>query len=119
MTTPISNNNAPLANGGDASSVMDDLCRVNLAQMAGSTNYEPNGMNCDIHVGYRPIASSRVPRHVAYSGRVGDASSVMDDLCPVNLAQMACSTNYEPDRLISVQIYHINRCKRSCNKRLV
>jgi len=41
---------------------MDDLCPVNLAQMA---------------------------------------DSVMDDLCPVNLAQMACSTNYEPDRLIS------------------
>ena len=66
---------------------------VNLAHMAGNTNYEPNGMNCDIHVGYVPIASSRVPRHVACSGRVGEASSVMDDLCPVNFAQMACSTN--------------------------
>ena len=63
---------------------MDDLCRVNLAQMAGSKNYQPNEMNCVI--GYRPIASSRVPRHVAYSGRVGLASSVMDDLCRVNLA---------------------------------
>ena len=92
---------------------------VNLAHMAGNTNYEPNGMNCDIHVGYVPIASSRVPRHVACSGRVGGASSVMDDLCPVNFAQMACSTNYEPDRLISIQIYHIHRCERSCNKRLV
>ena len=39
----------------------------------------------EIHVGYGPIASSRVPLHVARSGRVGDASSVMDDLCPVNL----------------------------------
>jgi hypothetical protein len=56
MTTPISNNNVLLANGGDASSVMDDLCRVNLAQMAGNTNYAPNKMNCDIHVGYGPIA---------------------------------------------------------------
>ena len=95
---------------------------VNLAHMAGNTNYEPNGMNCDIHVGYVPIASCRVvnvPRHVACSGRVGDASSVMDDLCPVNFAHMACSTNYEPDRLISIQIYHIHRCERSCNKRLV
>ena len=50
--------------------------------------------------GYRPIASSRVPQHVAHSGRVGDASSIMDDLCPVNLAQMAGSTNYKPDPLI-------------------
>ena len=121
---------------------MDDLCRVNLAQMAGSKNYQPNGMNCHIgyrpfassriplHVtysvrvgdassSYRPIASSRVPLHVAYSGRVGHASSLMDDLCPVNLAQMACSTKYNLHRLISVPIYHINRCKRSCNQRLV
>ena len=60
--------------------------------MAGSTNYAPNEMNCDIHVVYGPIASSRVPLHVAYSGRVGDVSFVMDDLCPVNLAQMGCST---------------------------
>ena len=42
----------------------------------------------EIHVGYGPIASSRVPLHVARSGRVGDASSVMDDLCPVNLARL-------------------------------
>ena len=69
---------------------MDDLCRVKVAQMAGSKNYQPNGMNC--HIGYRPFASSRIPQHVTYSVRVGDASSVMDDLCPVNLAQMACST---------------------------
>ena len=71
---------------------MDDFCRVNLAVQTT----EPNGMICDIHVGYEPIASSRIPRHVhvAYSGRVGDASSVIDDLCPVNLAQMACCTNY-------------------------
>ena len=64
--------------------------------MAGSTctNNKPNEMNCDIHVVYGPIASNRVPLHIAYSGRVGDASLVMDDLCPVNLAQMACSTNY-------------------------
>ena len=61
---------------------------VNLAHMAGNTNYEPNGMNCDIHVGYVNIASCRVvsvPRHVACSGRVGGASSVMDDLCPTVL----------------------------------
>ena len=67
---------------------MNDLCRLNLAQMARSTNDEPNGMNCDNN---RPKASSRVPLHVAYSGRFGNASSVMDDLCPVNLAQMACT----------------------------
>ena len=62
---------------------MDDFCRVNLAVQTT----EPNGMICDIHVGYEPIASSRIPRHVhvAYSGRVGDASSVMDDMCPVKL----------------------------------
>ena len=46
----------PLANDGVASSVMDDLCRVDLAQMAGTTNYKPNGINFDIHVGYGPIA---------------------------------------------------------------
>jgi len=73
----------------------------------------------DASSSYRPIASSRVPLHVAYSGRVGHASSLMDDLCPVNLAQMACSTKYNLHRLISVPIYHINRCKRSCNQRLV
>ena len=85
MGVSIYNHYASLANGGDASSVMDDLRRVNLTQSwQNKLQYKPNEMNCVI--GYRPIASSRVPRHVAYSGRVGLASSVMDDLCRVNLA---------------------------------